>query len=118
LYYEDKVSLVKSCQIIDNAATDNLSELAPYGIDAKVLTGFQNDIDSFNSEISFGGYRKNESHFSIESSLQKCRRFNKKIDVLTEILHASHPDFFAEYKNNRKIISTSAGTVILKTSAT
>jgi hypothetical protein len=115
------VNLVSIAQVIHDSANANVAALATYGITAAILTTMQTSITNFSGAIPKGRVGTTDGE---QSTQQLATLFNTlktnwaKIDKLVEMVKTAQPNFYQEYHNVRKVISTGNGSFALQASAT
>ena len=89
-------------------ATQNIAELADYGVTAPLLNDIQLIVNNYTIKIS---QPRNATSLQVEETNQLEILFSKtdkllkeKMDTLVIIVKNSDPDFYNVYKSNRKII--------------
>jgi len=107
--------------IIYEKAKENIADLKPYGVTEDDLTALKNAIDLFH--ISVPAPRKGTTEKKhITNQLITLFKDNaailEKIDLLVDIVRLSKPDFYAGYKESRKITVTGTGSLALIAKAT
>jgi len=95
--------------------------LATYGVTAAILTTMQTAITNFSGAIPKGRVGTTDGE---QSTQQLATLFNTlktnwaKIDKLVAMVQTAQPNFYQEYLNVRKVISTGNGSFALQASAT
>jgi hypothetical protein len=115
------VNLVSIAQVIHDSANANVAALATYGVTAAILTTMQTAITNFSGAIPKGRVGTTDGE---QSTQQLATLFNTlktnwaKIDKLVAMVQTAQPNFYQEYLNVRKVISTGNGSFALQASAT
>jgi hypothetical protein len=115
------VNLISIAQVIHDSANTNIAALATYGVTAAILTTMQTAITNFSGAIPKGRVGTTDGE---QSTQQLATLFNTlktnwaKIDKLVAMVQTAQPNFYQEYLNVRKVISTGNGSFALQASAT
>jgi hypothetical protein len=95
------------CQVICDNANVNLKLLAPYGVAPAAVATLQGSINNFSAAISKARVdTTGNSEITRQLSLyfDTLKATWKKVDKLVEIVRVSHPAFYSEYRNVRRVI--------------
>jgi hypothetical protein len=109
--------LKSRCQVIYDHAKENLGLLDGYGITRDNLVQLQTAIMNFNDAFPqrrVGTTDKKQATQHLADLFKVLADTYDRIDKLIEMVRISHPDFYNEYKNVRKVISTGVGSLVLK----
>lgn len=108
-------------QVVHDAANANAAALVAYGVTAANITTLQTTITSFIAAIPKGRVGTTdggEATLLLATLIKTLIDTWAKIDTLVEVVKVSQPNFYNEYRNVRKVISTGNGSFALKGSAT
>ena len=114
-------NLTSISQVVHDAANANAAALVAYGVTAANITTLQATIISFIAAIPKGrvGTTDGEEATQLLATLFKTLTDTwTKIDTLVEVVKVTQPNFYSEYQNVRKVISTGTGSFALQASAT
>ena len=113
-------NLTSISQVVHDAANANAAALVAYGVTAANITTLQATIISFIAAIPKGrvGTTDGEEATQLLATLFKTLTDTwTKIDTLVEVVKVTQPNFYSEYQNVRKVISTGTGSFALQASA-
>jgi hypothetical protein len=102
-------NLTSISQVVHDAANANAAALVAYGVTAANITTLQTTIISFIAAIPKGrvGTTDGEEATQLLATLFKTLTDTwAKIDTLVEVVKVTQPNFYSEYQNVRKVIST------------
>jgi len=117
LKYVSNLKLKNSSQGIYDRALANVADLENYGITSETLATFITSFNVFIESIPKASIDKaasKENTAQLATSIKSTIHALKKIDAAIEIIRLKEPKFYNAYKNLRKIIGTSKGSMILK----
>jgi len=109
--------LVSISQVIRDAANTNVTALAAYGVTPAMIATLQTTINSFSAailKVRVDTTGSSETTKLLASYFKTLKATWKKIDTLVEMLRISHPAFYREYQNVRKVIVRGHSSVALK----
>jgi Carboxypeptidase regulatory-like domain len=105
------------CQVIYDRASGALAGLAAYGVTAAILATLLKALKAYIVSIPkprLGITDKKRATEQLVVLLKGVDEALAKIDVLVEIVGVTQANFYAEYKNVRKIVATGVGSLSVK----
>lgn len=107
----------KLCMRYYEIATENLTELANFGITKEVLDAFKQEIDQYeavvpaprNAQAEKTRYKNNLAELFKKGDFI----LKSQIDKLVLQLKKTNPNYYMEYKTNRRIVSSSSTSTAL-----
>lgn len=114
---DDGNNLLEHCKGIYDRSNANAAALVPYGVTAAMITGLQNNIDSFfNTKANprLGIVEKKKATTELKKLFDMGDAAMKKCDIMIEIVRISQPQFYRSYRDARIIVNTSEHTIALK----
>jgi hypothetical protein len=112
--------VVTSCSVIYSAAVNNAAALVEYGVTADTLTALKAAIDGFKGIMDTpkkGYIEKKQTTDQLAQLLEDEASLLGKIDLLVDMQKNTHPEFYAEYYDTRKVVYYS-GTLAAKCQVT
>ena len=109
--------LVSICQVIRDAANANVTSLAAYGVTPAMIATLQTTINSFSAailKVRVDTTGSSETTKQLTVNFKTLKATWDKVDTLVDMLHISHPAFYREYQNVRKVIVRGHSSVALK----
>jgi hypothetical protein len=110
------LKLTDRALIIHDKAFENIAALADYGVTKDMLTDLKNAIVLFDAAIPAPRTGITESK-QVTNQITRLLKANdvllNKFDLLMEVIHLSEPAFYSEYKDQRKVINTGKGSLVL-----
>jgi hypothetical protein len=113
-------NLTSIAQVVHDAANANAAALVAYGVTAANITTLQATITSFVAAIPkarIGTTDGGEATKLLATLFKTLTDTWDKIDTLIEVVKISQPNFYNEYHDVRKVISTGTGSYALQASA-
>ena len=104
-------------QIVYNRAQPIVGSLATYGITAETQETLLAAITAYNDSIGKPSASRTESSKitkRLEALFKTADTALANMDAAVEIIRISQPDFYAGYKNARKIVETGTGSLAVK----
>lgn len=99
--------LAPHCQNIHDAAAENLAQLADYGITAAILTNIQTRINAYSQAFLKPSLAKNDrkiNNAKITALIKEITQLlDERLNRLALTFKMSHPDFFEQYEQARKV---------------
>ncbi len=111
---------VKACRVVYTAAQNNAIALLGYGVTPETLAATKTAIDTFEAVMDTpkeGTTEKKQSTGSLANLLDEELGILSKIDLLVNMMQETHPAFYAEYKDTRKVVYRS-GSLVVKAAIT
>jgi len=108
------------CQCIYDMANNIVVELDEYGVNAAILADFETVINDYYDTIALPGIKIADRKVITEMIKLLFVNGNtilKKTDAMIEVVRVSHPEFYSEYKNLRKITNTGKRKMAVKGTA-
>lgn len=105
------------CQVINDKATANLSNLSTYGVSAAILSAFQTAITAFNASIPkprLGQVDKKDATAQLKVLFENTDKILSKMDAMIEVIRTSNLNFYNGFKSARIIIESGTGSIALK----
>jgi hypothetical protein len=106
---------VKACRVVYTATQNNATVLLDYGVTADTLAATKTAIDTFEGVMDTpkeGATEKKQSTDGLASLLDEELAVLTKIDLLVNMMQETHPEFYAEYKDTRKVVYRSGSLVV------
>jgi len=107
--------------LIHHKAEENLTALVPYGVTEEYLNAFKTAIDQFIEVIPkprLGINDRKQATAKLVALFQENDKVLEKLDALVEVVRLSQPEFYASYRNVRRVIEQGKGTLSLTASVT
>ena len=115
-----EVTLKERVQIIYDRAEANIGNLAEHGITSETQKLFLETITAFNNALATprsGIGEKRQATQKLPGLFETADAALEIMDYAVGIVQDEQPDFFSEYKTNRKKVDTSSGILALKATA-
>lgn len=109
-------SLINKALLLHKRATANAQEVEDYGLTTDMLTKFKSAIDNYSLVIPSTRLGKTElkgATSQLSTIFKENDSIIEKFDMLVEVVHTSHPEFFESYKSIRKVINKGKGSLAL-----
>jgi hypothetical protein len=104
-------------QIVFDCAQASLTELKPYEIGDESQASLMETINSYNDSIGKPGVIRTEGSQNtrqLDALFKVADRALANMDAVIEIIRLTQPDFYASYKNARKVIERGVGSFAVK----
>lgn len=102
--------VVGICNTILAKANANVAALETYGIGARTITTFQNEIGAYTEMLAKPKVAKSQTKTATENLTKLFKEaddlLTKRMDFDIELFKYSKPEFYSQYKTARIIIST------------